>query len=165
MKYVNRPGVNRTDIFPTFNIAEGSPYVGSGALDGNGIPLDFFSDLNVRQALATCFNYEVYNEEVLLGQGVRNNGTIIKGMLGYNEDGPMYEYDPEACAGYLEAVSYTHLDVYKRQEVDRDGEGGRHRAAQPGVERAHRRAVDDRRQLRILDAGGVPVLPLSLIHI
>ena len=102
VKYVNRPGVNRTDIFPTFNIAEGSPYVGSGALDGNGIPLDFFSDLNVRQALATCFNYEVYNEEVLLGQGVRNNGTIIKGMLGYNEDGPMYEYDPEACAGYLE---------------------------------------------------------------
>ena len=97
VKYVNRPGVNRTDIFPTFNIAEGSPYVGSGALDGNGIPLDFFSDLNVRQALATCFNYEVYNEEVLLGQGVRNNGTIIKGMLGYN------------------AVSYTHLDVYKRQ--------------------------------------------------
>ena len=102
VKYVNRPGVNRTDIFPTFNIAEGSPYVGSGALDGNGIPLDFFSDLNVRKALATCFNYEVYNEEVLLGQGVRNNGTIIKGMLGYNEDGPMYEYDPEACAGYLE---------------------------------------------------------------
>jgi peptide/nickel transport system substrate-binding protein len=104
VKYVNRPGVNRTDIFPTFNIAEGSPYVGSGALDGNGIPLDFFSDLNVRKALATCFNYEVYNEEVLLGQGVRNNGPIIVGMLGYNEDGPMYEYDPEACAGYLEAA-------------------------------------------------------------
>jgi len=104
VKYVNRPGVNRTDIFPTFNIAEGSPYVGSGALDGNGIPLDFFSDLDVRQALATCFNYEVYNEEVLLGQGVRNNGPIIKGMLGYNEDGSMYEYDPEACAAHLEAA-------------------------------------------------------------
>ena len=101
VKYVNRPGVNRTDAFPTFNIAEGSPYVGSGTLDGNGIPLDFFSDLNVRKALATCFNYEVYNQEVLLGQGVRNNGPIIKGMLGYNEDGSMYEYDPEVCANYL----------------------------------------------------------------
>ena len=104
VKYVNRPGVNRTDIFPTFNIAEGSPYVGSGQLDGNGIPLDFFSDLNVRQALATCFNYDLYNEEVLLGQGVRNNGAIIRGMLGYNEDGSMYEYDPEACAAHLEAA-------------------------------------------------------------
>jgi len=100
-KWVNRPGVSRTDIFPTFVIAEGSSYVGSGQLDGNGIPLDFFSDVNVRKALATCFDYETYNQEVLLGQGVRNNGPIISGMLGYNPDGPMYEYDPEACAGYL----------------------------------------------------------------
>jgi peptide/nickel transport system substrate-binding protein len=100
-KYINRPSVSRTDIFPTFVIADGSPYVGSGQLDGNGIPLDFFSDVNVRKALATCFDYETYNQEVLLGQGVRNNGPIIKGMLGYNEEGPMYEYDPDACAGYL----------------------------------------------------------------
>lgn len=100
-KWVNRPSVSRTDIFPTFAIAEGSPYVGSGQLDGSGIPLDFFSDVNVRKALATCFDYETYNQEVLLGQGSRNNGPIISGMLGYNPDGPMYEYDPEACAGYL----------------------------------------------------------------
>ncbi len=100
-KWVNRPGVSRTDIFPTFVVAEGSPYVGSGQLDGNGIPLDFFSDVNVRKALATCFDYETYNQEVLLGQGVRNNGPIISGMLGYNPDGPMYEYDPEVCANYL----------------------------------------------------------------
>ncbi len=103
-KYINRPGVNRTDIFPTFIIADGSPYVGSGQLDGNGIPLDFFNDLDVRQALATCFNYDVYNDEVLLGQGVRNNGPIISGMLGYNPDGAMYEYDPEACAAHLAAA-------------------------------------------------------------
>ncbi len=101
-KWINRPGVNRTDVFPTFVIADGSPYVGSGQLDGNGIPLDFFSDINVRKALATCFDYETYNQEVLLGQGVRNNGPIIANMLGYNEDGQMYEYDPEACAAYLE---------------------------------------------------------------
>ncbi len=100
-KYINRPGVSRTDIFPTFNIAPGSPYVGSGQLDGNGIPLDFFNDINVRKALATCFDYDTYNQEVLMGQGVRNNGPIIVGMLGYNPDGLMYEYDPEACAGYL----------------------------------------------------------------
>lgn len=101
VKYVNRPGVNRTDAFITFNIPPESPYIGSGKLDGNGIPTDFFSDLNVRKALATCFDYELYNQEVLLGTGVRNNGPIIAGMLGYNPDGPMYEYDPDACAGYL----------------------------------------------------------------
>ena len=100
-KYINRPGVNRTDIFPTFFVADGSSYVGSGQLDGNGIPLDFFNDINMRKAMATCFNYEIYNQEVLLGQGVRNNGPIISGMLGYNPDGQMYEYDPEACEGYI----------------------------------------------------------------
>ena len=100
-KWVNRPSVSRTDIFPTFVIAGDSPYVGSGQMDGNGIPNDFFNDLNVRKALATCFDYETYNQEVLLGQGVRNNGPIIAGMLGYNPDGRQYDYDPEACAGYL----------------------------------------------------------------
>ena len=100
-KYVNRPGVNRTDIFPTFFVADGSSYVGSGQLDGNGIPLDFFNDINMRKALATCFNYDLYNQEVLLGQGVRNNGPIISGMLGYNPDGQTYDYDPEACDAYI----------------------------------------------------------------
>ncbi len=78
-----------------------SPYVGLGQLDGNGIPLDFFSDVNARlEAIATCFDYETYIADAL-GEGVRNNGPIILNMLGYNPDGPMYEYDPGACAAYL----------------------------------------------------------------
>jgi peptide/nickel transport system substrate-binding protein len=100
-KWDDLESTSRTDLFLTWNVAEGSPYVGSGQLDGNGIPMDFFSDVNVRKAIATCFDYETYIAEVQLGEGVRNNGPIIKNMLGYNEDGPMYEYDPEACAGYL----------------------------------------------------------------
>ncbi len=100
-KWDDLESTSRTDLFLTWNVAEGSPYVGSGQLDGNGIPMDFFSDVNVRKAIATCFDYETYIAEVQLGEGVRNNGPIIKNMLGYNEDGPMYEYDPEACAGYM----------------------------------------------------------------
>jgi peptide/nickel transport system substrate-binding protein len=97
------PTVSRLyDGFLTFEIAPESQYIGSGQLDGNGIPADFFSDLNVRKAFATCFNYDVFNEQALLGKGVRNNGPIILGMVGYNEEGPMYEYNPEECAGYLE---------------------------------------------------------------
>jgi peptide/nickel transport system substrate-binding protein len=100
-KWVNQPSVGRTDVFLGFNVAEDSPYIGSGQLDGNGIPNNFFSDLNVRKAFATCFNYELYNQEVLLGTGVRNNGPIIQGMLGYNPDGLMYDYNLEECEGYL----------------------------------------------------------------
>lgn len=101
-KWVNRPSVSRTDVFLAFNVAEDSPYIGSGQLDGNGIPHNFFSDLNVRKAFATCFNYDIYNQEVLLGTGVRNNGPIILGMLGYNPDGLSYDYNPEECTAYFE---------------------------------------------------------------
>lgn len=104
-KWADLPTVSRLyDGFLTFQIDENSPFLGSGQLDGNGIPADFFSDLDVRKAMATCFDYDLFNEEALLGKGTRNNGPIILGMLGYPEDGPMYEYDPEACAAHLAAA-------------------------------------------------------------
>jgi peptide/nickel transport system substrate-binding protein len=99
--FAGLPSVSRTDIFPTWSIAPDSPYIGSGQLDGNGIPADFFSDINVRKALATCMDWDTFIAEAFLGNGVRNNGPIINDMLGWNPDGPLYEYDPEACAGYL----------------------------------------------------------------
>jgi len=100
-KFDDIPATSRTDIFPTWSIAPDSAYIGSGQLDGNGIPPDFFSDINVRKAFATCMDYDTYIQEVQLGEGIRDNGPIPHGMLGYNEDGPMYEYDQEACAAYL----------------------------------------------------------------
>lgn len=101
-KWDSLPNFARTDLFMNFNISPVSPYIGSGKLDGEGIPPDFFSDLDVRKAMATCFDYDTYLNDVLLEGGIRNNGPIITGMLGYNEDGPMHEFDPEACARHLE---------------------------------------------------------------
>jgi peptide/nickel transport system substrate-binding protein len=101
-KWDDLASTTRTDVFLTWNVAPDSPYIGSGQLDGNGIPANFFSDVNVRKAFSTCFDYETYIQEVQLGEGVRNNGPIIQGMLGYNPDGPMYEYNPEECAAFLE---------------------------------------------------------------
>jgi peptide/nickel transport system substrate-binding protein len=100
-KWADLPAVSRTDVFMTFNVAEGSPYVGSGQLDGNGIPNDFFSDIDVRLAMNYCFDYDTYIAEAMNGEGVRNNGPIILGMLGYNPDGEMYEYDPAKCEEHL----------------------------------------------------------------
>jgi peptide/nickel transport system substrate-binding protein len=99
------PSVSRTDVFMNFDVSadEGgnNPYIGSGQLDGNGIPADFFSDIHVRRAFNYCFDYDTYNTEVLNGKGVRNNGPIIKDMLGYNEDGEYYPYDLELCEAEL----------------------------------------------------------------
>lgn len=98
------PTVQRADIFMNFNVAEGSPYLGSGKLDGEGIPPDFFSDVEVRRAMASCFDYDAYIADLQNGQGVRNNGPIIAGMLGYNPDGPMAEYNLDACRDHLAAA-------------------------------------------------------------
>jgi peptide/nickel transport system substrate-binding protein len=83
------------------SVSPDSPYLGSGKLDGNGIPPDFFADVNVRRAMATCFDYDALNNDLMGGAGVRNNGPVIQDMLGYNPDGPMYEFDLEACEAYL----------------------------------------------------------------
>src|SRR5690606_41348584 len=71
--------------FPTrrsSDLSAESAYIGSGQLDGNGIPPTFFSDINARKAMNYCFNYDVYISEALNNEGLRNNGPIISGMLG-----------------------------------------------------------------------------------
>ena len=99
------PSVSRTDVFLNFDVATddqgNNPYIGSGQLDGQGVPPDFFSDIRVRRAFNYCFDYESFIEDVQLGKGVRNNGPIIRDMLGYNENGPYYEFDLDKCADEL----------------------------------------------------------------
>ena len=53
---------NRTDIGFSFqvNTEGGNSFIGSGKLDGDGIPADFFSDVHVRRAFAYCFDYDTY---------------------------------------------------------------------------------------------------------
>jgi peptide/nickel transport system substrate-binding protein len=101
--YRGLPSTSRTDLMFTWNInvEGGNPLVGSGALDGNGISPDFFSDVNVRRGFAYCFDYDTYIADVFNGEAVQNIGPIIPGMLGYNEDGPKYTFDLDKCAEEL----------------------------------------------------------------
>ncbi len=101
-KWTDLPGVSRTHLFPSFNTGADSPYIGSGQLDGNGIPPNFFDDIHARKAIAYCFDYDTMLSDAYNGEGVQNNGPIIQGMLGYNPDGPQYEYDLDKCAEELE---------------------------------------------------------------
>jgi peptide/nickel transport system substrate-binding protein len=106
--WYNMPSTARTDLFVNHNVrtdeSGSNPYIGSGQLDGNGIPPDFFSDLDVRKAFATCFDYDTYIADGQNGEGIRNNGPIIVNMLGYNEDGPYYELDLAKCEEHLAAA-------------------------------------------------------------
>ncbi len=104
-KWGGLPGVSRTDIFLNFNVATdeqgNNPYIGSGQLDGNGVPPDFFSDIHVRKAFSYCFDYDTYIAEGMNGLGVRNSGVIIQDMLGYNPDQEVYNFDVDKCAEEL----------------------------------------------------------------
>ncbi len=72
-------------------------FIGSGKLDGNGIPTNFFSDIHVRKAFNYCFDWDTYIKQALHGEAVQNYGPLIPGMLGYDPNGPHYTYDPKKC--------------------------------------------------------------------
>ncbi|MBI3550502.1 MAG: ABC transporter substrate-binding protein [Elusimicrobia bacterium] len=76
--------------------ATGSPYVGSGKLDGDGIPSDFFSDIEVRRGFANAFDYDAYIRDGYRGKGSRARGPIPVGVFGYNERQSITPFDPKA---------------------------------------------------------------------
>jgi len=81
-----------------------SIYIGSGALDGEGIPVDFFDDLDVRKAFCYAFNYDVYIADALQGEGVQRGSPVVEGLYGYWEDTPMYEYDLDLAKTHIMAA-------------------------------------------------------------
>ncbi len=80
-------------LFFQFDISRESTYVGTGKLDGNGVPLDFFTDIDVRKGFAYAFDWDTYIEEGLLGQGRRIASPIVEGVPYYDPEWQMYEFD------------------------------------------------------------------------
>ncbi len=97
--YYGAPATSRTDMMFTWsiNVDGGNPLVGSGALDGNGITADFFTDVNVRRGFAYCMDWDVIINDVYQGDAVQNVGPIIPGMLGYNPDASKFTFDADRC--------------------------------------------------------------------
>jgi peptide/nickel transport system substrate-binding protein len=77
-----------------------NPNIGSGKLDGNGIPPDFFSDINVRRAFIHAFDQKTYKQDVFHGLVIMPTSPNVKG-LPYYVDVPVYEFDLKKAAGYL----------------------------------------------------------------
>ena len=108
--YIGRPSLASQDLFMNFNVVESSNYVGSGQLDGNGIPYDFFSDVHIRKAFAYCFDWDVYISDVYDGEAVQQPVLARQGMPGYEGDAPVYSYDAAQCEA-----------EFKAADVDKDG--------------------------------------------
>jgi len=99
--YKNLPTLAVTALFFTFEIDPESPYIGSGKLDGHGIPPDFFKDINVRKAFAYAFDWDTYIKEVWQGEAEHIPGPIPRGLPGFNPDQPKYEFNLTKAEEYF----------------------------------------------------------------
>ena len=80
-------------LFFNFQINSTSPYIGSGLLDGSGIPPDFFSDIDVSKGFAYSFNYTSFIEDEYLGEAIQPSSPIIEGLPYHNPNNPKYTLD------------------------------------------------------------------------
>jgi peptide/nickel transport system substrate-binding protein len=76
-----------------FEISELSPYIGSGLLDGYGIPPNFFSDIDIRKAFAYAFDYDTFINEMYLGEALQPATCVIEGLPFHNPDQSKYSLD------------------------------------------------------------------------
>lgn len=100
----NLPGIKIVDdlatvemnpiVFFTYQInTVGNAFVGSGKLDGGGIPADFFADKDVRKAFAYAFDYQGFISDVWRGKGSQAHGAIPKSLPGYSPSQATYHLD------------------------------------------------------------------------
>jgi peptide/nickel transport system substrate-binding protein len=69
--------------------------IGSGKLDGLGIPADFFSDIHVRKCFNYAFDVDAYIQDVLVGAGQQITMALPPSYLGYDANIPVYTLDLE----------------------------------------------------------------------
>lgn len=105
--YRGLPSVTRDDVFFNWQINNegGNHFIGSGKLDGDGIPPDFFSNVHIRRAFAYCFDWETYIRDVQQGEAVQSYNVMLPGMLGYDDKSAHYAYDRAQCQAEFAAAA------------------------------------------------------------
>lgn len=97
----NFPSTTATAFFMNENI-KASGLLGSGKLDGKGIPANFFSDANVRRAFSYAFNYQQYITDVQKGKGKQRTMLLPDTFPGYDARVKTYKYDANLAKGYFQ---------------------------------------------------------------
>ncbi len=97
----NIPELAQYQLSFAFSVNPHSKYIYSGKLDGNGIPPDFFSNLDVRKGFEYLFPHRTYVKDVWNGLGIVPNSPICTGLIGYDPYIPMYHQDLAKAAEYF----------------------------------------------------------------
>jgi peptide/nickel transport system substrate-binding protein len=108
-RYADLPSNVRHNVFFNFALPKGSPYAGSGQLDGQGVPLDFFADAHVRRAFDACFDRTAFISGTLAGQGEVPRAITLPDQLGY-ADSPAADFDLARCAEEFQAAEFKAQD-------------------------------------------------------
>jgi peptide/nickel transport system substrate-binding protein len=97
-------------LFFTLKInAFANPDIGSGRLDGDGIPPDFFSDPDVRRGFAYAFDYDAFLKQTYKGKADRALGPIPPGVTGHDPKQPRYAFDKKKAEAHLRKAWGTKL--------------------------------------------------------
>jgi peptide/nickel transport system substrate-binding protein len=78
--------------------AEGNERIGSGQLDGNGIPTDFFTDIHVRRGMSYAFPYDAWLDQVYGSEAKRAISCVPTTVEFHDPNQSFYAYDPTAAA-------------------------------------------------------------------
>ena len=109
-RYMGRPGISQDEVLINFNVtvpAGGNPYIGSGLLDGNGVPPDFFSDVHIRKAFNYCFDWDTFNTQARGGSAVQPTTLALEGMPGYDPSASHYTFDLTQAEAEFKASTLT----------------------------------------------------------
>ncbi|MHA1960567.1 MAG: ABC transporter substrate-binding protein [Candidatus Thorarchaeota archaeon] len=87
------PTLGYDGLYFNFATANNSPYIGSGELDRNGVPPDFFSDIDVRKAFVYSIDYDTIINEIYAGEAQQPASPVIEGLSFHNPDQESYTYD------------------------------------------------------------------------
>ena len=121
--YIGRPQTTQQDvIIYNFAIATSkespNPYMGSGKLDGNGIPADFFSDVHIRKGFSYAFDWDTFVSDVYNGEAVQSLELSTPGMVGYDANAPHYTMDLEKSAAEFKLADLDHDGIAAGDETD-----------------------------------------------
>ncbi|HTP10007.1 MAG TPA: ABC transporter substrate-binding protein [Anaerolineae bacterium] len=108
-RYADLPSSVRYNVFFNFALPKGNPYAGSGQLDGQGVPLDFFADAHVRRAFNACFDRSAFITDTLSGHGEVPLALTLSDQLGY-PDTTAESFDPTKCAAEFQAAEFKNKD-------------------------------------------------------
>lgn len=70
------------------------------------VPGDFLVDKRIRQAFSYAFDYDTYIGQFLDGYGARYTSYVPQGVFGYDENAPVYDYDPQKAEELLRETEY-----------------------------------------------------------